>query len=287
MTEKTDGCLFISDLDGTLLGSDARLSEESVRCLNDAIDAGANFSIATARTPATVDVLLENVGTRLPGVVMTGAAWWHFDSKTYSHIHYFENEAVGRILYAFKKADVTPFVYVLRENCSKHILDVYYNNVYMSPADSSFYLQRSRLPLKKFHIGDSLPVDASGSVMLFYASGPMERLALVREKVLRLADFSVSLYDDIYNPGVALIEIFAPGVSKAAAIKEMCRYYGFTSVVAFGDNLNDLPMFSVADVSVAVGNASPVVRQEADIVIGDNTRSSVARFILEKVRKLS
>ena len=55
---------------------------------------------------------------------------------------------------------------------------------------------------------------------------------------------------------------------------------GATRVVAFGDNLNDLPMLAAADLAVAVENALPQVRQAADIVIGPNTADSVARFIL-------
>lgn len=51
--------LFVSDLDGTLLQPDARLSEETVALLNSNIDRGALFTVATARTPATVAPILE------------------------------------------------------------------------------------------------------------------------------------------------------------------------------------------------------------------------------------
>ncbi len=50
-------------------------------------------------------------------------------------------------------------------------------------------------------------------------------------------------------------------------------------MVAFGDNLNDLPMFGVADLAVAVGNALPDVKDAADVVIDPNYTDSVARFI--------
>ena len=52
MTKKT---LYISDLDGTLLNSQSQVSAASRDMLNRLIaDNGINFSIATARTPATV-----------------------------------------------------------------------------------------------------------------------------------------------------------------------------------------------------------------------------------------
>lgn len=49
----------------------------------------------------------------------------------------------------------------------------------------------------------------------------------------------------------------------------------------FGDSLNDLTMFAVADVAVAVGNALPEVKAAADKVIEANYTDSVARFIAE------
>ncbi len=50
--------------------------------------------------------------------------------------------------------------------------------------------------------------------------------------------------------------------------------------MAFGDNINDLPMMREADLAVAVSNALPEVKDAADIVIGANTDDAVARFIL-------
>ncbi len=55
---------------------------------------------------------------------------------------------------------------------------------------------------------------------------------------------------------------------------------GADRVVAFGDNLNDIPMLQAADVAVAVENARlPEVKEIADIVIGPNTDDAVAEFI--------
>ncbi len=52
--------------------------------------------------------------------------------------------------------------------------------------------------------------------------------------------------------------------------------------MVFGDNLNDLPMMRVADVAVAMENALPEVKAEADVVIGRNTEDSVPKFVMER-----
>ena len=42
--------LYVSDLDGTLLGAQPRLPEEAVPLLNGMLNAGLPFTVATARS---------------------------------------------------------------------------------------------------------------------------------------------------------------------------------------------------------------------------------------------
>ena len=64
--------LFVTDLDGTLLNSNKEVSDYSAETLNMLIDKDVNFTVATARTPATVVELLEKINLRLPAVLMNG-----------------------------------------------------------------------------------------------------------------------------------------------------------------------------------------------------------------------
>ena len=72
--------LFVTDLDGTLLSTDSRVSPESAHIISELTRQGALITVATARTPATVEPLLRNTLTTPPAIVMTGAALW--DRKT-------------------------------------------------------------------------------------------------------------------------------------------------------------------------------------------------------------
>ena len=72
------------------------------------------------------------------------------------------------------------------------------------------------------------------------------------------------------------MEVFAVGVSKAAAIRRLAGRIGADRVTVYGDNLNDLPMFAVADEAVAVANAMPGVGEKADRRIGANYEDAVA-----------
>lgn len=66
--------LFVSDLDGTLLNNSAEVSPESAILLNKSIENGINFTIATARTPATIVNILKDINIKLPIITMNGSA---------------------------------------------------------------------------------------------------------------------------------------------------------------------------------------------------------------------
>ena len=60
--------LYISDLDGTLLNSNSIVTSHSVENINLLLQKGMLFTIATARTPATVVPLLKQLQLDLPVV---------------------------------------------------------------------------------------------------------------------------------------------------------------------------------------------------------------------------
>ena len=42
--------LFVTDLDGTLINKDRKVTQKSVEIINNLISLGMNFTVATART---------------------------------------------------------------------------------------------------------------------------------------------------------------------------------------------------------------------------------------------
>lgn len=57
--------LYVSDLDGTLLGADSKISPTTAKILTRLASHGVMVTPATARTPATVQPLMANVGPSL------------------------------------------------------------------------------------------------------------------------------------------------------------------------------------------------------------------------------
>ena len=61
--------LYVSDLDGTLLNSNKVVSNYSKNILNNLIKKGVLFTVATARTPGTINDLLSGLNISIPAVL--------------------------------------------------------------------------------------------------------------------------------------------------------------------------------------------------------------------------
>lgn len=279
--------LYVSDLDGTLLDNSSRVSERSVAMLGELVSQGALVTVATARTPATVDPLLSRLpvpcytdpatglSQPLPAIVMTGAALWNRADHRFDRVELIPERDAADILASFDALGLRPFVYCLSGDSFLNV----YHTARMSRREEVFYLERKHLKLKRFHL-DQRPARLD-SVVLFFTTGPERDIAAASDSLQGVTECSVAWYRDVLMPETGLIDIYAPGVSKARAVTELARTVGASRVVVFGDNLNDLPMMRVADVAVAVDNALDAVKAEATAIIGANHTDAVARFIAD------
>ena len=68
-------------------------------------------------------------------------------------------------------------------------------------------------------------------------------------------------------------------ISKGTAAEEIKRLTGADRIIAFGDNLNDIPLFEAADEAYAVSNAHEKLKEIATGIIGSNDEDAVIKFI--------
>ena len=268
--------LYVSDMDGTLLGSDSLVSGRTAEIITDLTRRGALITVATARTPATVVPLLADTLTTPPAIVMTGAAQWLREPGEFRNVHFIPADDLGEVGDVCGHYGIHPFVYSLD---TPSFLSVYHDTAELNRQEAEFYTARRHLTLKRFHLGTTAP-DPS-RIVLCYATGHHEAIFAAADALRQRRELAISCYYDIFDHEVAHLEIFAPGVSKASAVSKLKAQLGADRVVVFGDNLNDIPMMRVADYAVAVGNAFDEVKEMADTVIGPNTDDSVARFIMD------
>ena len=268
--------LYVSDLDGTLLNSSSKLSDYTVTELNKLINTNdICFTVATARTPATVTKLMERVKTKLPYIVMAGAAFWDNMHHEYSDVHVIDGSIISALLNIFSDSYINPFIYRRHESC------IYAHHIkYLTDNEKEFISERQIPSLKQMVYDNVLMADDKDGAMLVMSMGDYVELRRVADEIdRRCIACTYMCYHDIFDQSQGFLEIYAHGTTKAAAIKQMSKEIGAERIVVFGDNLNDIPMMKIADCSVAVGNAFDEVKEFATEVTLTNNEDAVVKWI--------
>ncbi len=270
--------LYISDMDGTLLQSDGKLSDFTKEKLNDFYKMGIPFSVATARSMISAMPILEGVHFSAPIVLMNGVFVYDTETKKAVKYHEIDHSVLQRILDLFYAKNLHPFMFLYSDDYKLSIKYTEFDNDGMK----EFYNERVELLEGRFTQTDDLTNIEKGQhpVYVNYYALP-EILDDVVEKLKEIPQIDFAYYKDSYSDDW-LIEIYSHTASKANGAKEVKKIVGAKSIIAFGDNLNDIIMLNGADIAVAVKNAVPQVKKIADVVIGNNNNNSVVKYIEEK-----
>lgn len=263
--------LYVSDLDGTLLDKTGNLSSKSKKLLNESIEKNINFTVATARTPATVTQLLDGVNLKLPIIIMNGAAIFDINKNQYLHYVTITSQTVNILRDCINKSGLNAFIYTIKEN---HIF-VYHSNL-ANPYQKDFYNDRNKNKYKTF-VKEDITEDTD--VVYFTILDKETRVNELYNQIKDINGIYIAKYRDVYHKDYFNLEIYDINASKANAINHFKNYYNFSRLITFGDNTNDIPMFQISDECYAVGNAVDELKEIATKVIGDNSEDSVAKYI--------
>ncbi len=273
--EKT---LFISDLDGTLLGKGAAFPEGfNLRTrINELTKKGLRLTYATARTIQTVKDILADITFTAPVALMNGVVIRDMNRGEYINAEYMTKETVLSLLSEMKEHHLSPFVYTLRngELATSHIEG-------LNPFMTAFRDERIQKYNKPFTVIDRVEDTAKDdrSVIYVVMMDTYEALAEMYSLIRKNPALQCAFYKDSYAPGIWYLEVFSANASKGAAVRRIKEITGAEKLVVFGDNTNDLPMFAESDFSCAVSNASDEVKASADLVIGSAEEGGVINFL--------
>ena len=268
--------LFITDLDGTLLRNDKTISAETCEILNRLILEGVAFSYATARSVYSASVLTRGINLCAPVITKNGTVIVNPADKSILHENAFTEQEAKEIYQIIRKYNLDPIVASYQNGEEKFSYDC--TNI--SAGTQSFLDD---------HPGDKRehPVEGEehvldGSVHYFTCIGTaaeMEGAYADLKKKYRSLCAKDNYIDDVW------LEVMPRFATKADAIKQMQSLFGFEKVVVFGDGINDVSMFEIADECYAMENAVPELKTIATGIIGSNEEDGVARWLEENFHK--
>jgi len=257
--------LIATDLDGTLLHSDGSLSVRTAHIVAALAANRVPLVLVSARPPRILHHLAQHYGLQGTAICCNGAIVYDLVRATIVGHQPLAYALAVRVAAALKR--VLPGVCFAWERGLKFGCEPAFAALH-PPAAAEI---RHPVDFRTLHEAPFTKL-----IVLDPDQPPEVLLAQARS----IAGGAVTLT----HSGAPFIEISAPGVDKARALRHLAydRRIPVSSIIAFGDMPNDLPMFDLAGYAVAVANAHPRVLAQANEITGSNDDDGVAA-VLERL----
>lgn len=253
--------LVATDLDGTLVRSDGSVSAYTADVLARVEDLGVPVVFVTGRPLRWTEPVFEHVGAHGLAVVSNGALVWDVAADRPRQVRPVDAEVALAACAVLREA-VPGTTYAVET------LD----GIGLEPG----FLERVALPADAWRA----PVEELFDRPVLKLLARHEELP--PEHYWELAEQALGTELVItWSSSTALLEISAPGVTKATTLAEVAAGLGVgpADVVAFGDMPNDLAMLRWAGTSYAMANAHPSVLAAAGRQAPANDEDGVARVL--------
>jgi Cof subfamily protein (haloacid dehalogenase superfamily) len=259
--------LIVTDLDGTFLSPDGSVSDLNSTAVMAAQRAGIPVVFATGRPVRWLDVIRDLPGAHPTVIASNGAALYDLGAGELLDRICLEPEvaleAVARV-----RAAIPDVTFAFESGTRFGYEPAYASWPPDESADPAIFVGRA----------EEIAREEDFVKMLIRQAfiRPDELLERVRAILGDLVTATHSASHD-----VGLVEVSAPGVSKASMLQRFCARLGVeaSDVAAFGDMPNDVAMLSWAGMPHVVANAHPLLLTGSFAVVPANDESGVGRTI--------
>ena len=256
------------DLDGTLTNHDKVVTPRTRQALLKAQEQGAIIILASGRptygiVPVAECLELEKRG----GYILSYNGGNIVNAKT------------GEKLFSqFLPDAVIPILYKYAKEKNHDLLGYAGNEIITEMPDDQYVKEESRINKMNIRKVDNL-LDAlePHPTKLLMTGDPTDMIKAEEELVEILGEKM-----DIFRSAPFFLELVPKGIDKAQSLLRLLSKINLTpaDLMAFGDGYNDLSMLKLAGVGVAMANAAPEVRADADYVTLSNEEDGVAEALL-------
>jgi len=264
-TDKENIRIIFSDLDGTLLNSDRKLSKANIEAVKKIREKGILFVAATARPERAIEEYCSRI--EFDGIIsLNGAVVRCKDKNIYNGIPYNVISEIIKVL------------------CAKN------NKTVAIETDKGIY---SNTVLKDWGVDkvsdliEEIKNCVVFKVLVFGKNNKLERKALNEENMLSLDEIEEEVRSLVGEKTYYTIsenwicQIMSSNATKRSGMKEVLETLGISKdkSMYFGDDNDDISCIKNAGIGVAMGNAIPKAKEAADIIIKTNDEDGIADFL--------
>lgn len=279
-----------SDLDGTLLNDEGRISAENVQAIQKAMDLGIKFVVATGRSYDAARMPLQAVNITCPIISLNGAVTYGADQTVMNRIE-MDREVSKKILKVCQKYNLYIEFFTSngiysesRDGFVEVLVDI------MTSANPTISKEevRERADLRfqaepvTFieHYEQIFDIENLEIYKILAFSTNQDQLGIVHKELEREADIAITSSGDIN------LEFNHPDAQKGFALKHYAAQLGIDmkDVMSLGDNWNDASMLEMAGRGVAMANAADGIKDLCQYTTKSNREHGVAVAIEEMLK---
>lgn len=261
--------MVASDVDGTLIDHREQVSARTKAAVDALIADGVPFVLATGRPPRWIDPVVEGLGYAPLCVCGNGAVIYDSASDRVLDSRTLDIETLTWMADLAER--LLPGCGLAAERVGATAHDAATPQFVSSPEYEHAWLNPDDTQVSRAEV-----ISAPAIKMLIRLPGTSS--AVMRTT---LEPHLAGRADLTYSTDNGLIELSAPGVTKATGLAAVAQRLGVqhSSLIAFGDMPNDVPMLHMAGHGVAMANAHPEAIAAADEVAPSNVDDGVARTL--------
>jgi Cof subfamily protein (haloacid dehalogenase superfamily) len=267
--------LIALDIDGTLLGSNWRVSAGNCAAIHEATRRGIEVALVTGRRYDFALPVAEQIAAPLTMIVSNGALVRTNDGKTHVR-HLLSKSTALRVLESTRAwREITAVVFD-RPVTKQVILEkIDWEDLAKVP-----YYTRNREFLAEVRpLDDCLDEDP---IQVMFA-GKVKPIREAESELRRVQFFNqftlaITAYE---KKDFAMIDVIHPAVTKGATLSEWAgiRSIAPEEILAIGDNHNDLEMLDFAGTPVVMENSVAELKSRGWHITGSNDEDGVAAAI--------
>lgn len=270
--------LYVTDLDKTLMRDDLTVSDYTIREMNRLIDEGVKITYATARSFKSAYDITKDIKFRVPVITRTGTTFADQIEGREIETAFFNEENIKELKSLLPKIDKCGFTSVYIDGMMYKV----FKEGPKCPETQGYIDYYKSKGDKRMRMVQTTDEMWEGDISYITLIASQEELTPYYDSIKTSDRWEFIFQKDAYRDEYWL-EICPKNATKAKAVLKLKERLGCDKVVVFGDSLNDLPMFEIADVACAVSNAMDEVKNVSDVVIESNEEDGVVNYILNDI----
>ncbi len=244
--------LFISDLDGTLLGNDHYIKQEDIQSFQWLLNRNVELGIATGRMEHEITEILRRMKLKGHRISQNGA-FIYGQNDMLIHSETFTKSSADHVMHNIQKYPMITTISTATDTYTSE------HNEWIDIINGQLFHEIIVNPNMANELGQSIQPSK------FTLHGSEEDITHIHQQLVHLFGKTVDIFISHKN----VIDIMPPSINKGNSILALLDHLNVKpdEIACIGDSFNDLSMFAVTPNCYAMSTAHPDVQAKAYTVV--------------------